>query len=252
MKKMVFTRSLAWLLAWAVGTVAHADEVSVAVAANFSAPMHQIAKSFAHDTGHKAKLAFGSTGSLYAQISNGASFQVLLAADDETPARLEREGLGVMGTRFTYAFGKLVLWSTQPRLVDAKGEVLRAGNFDKLALANPKTAPYGTAAIEVLTRLGLLPALQAKFVQGESVTQTLQFVATGNAALGFVALSQVYADGKISQGSAWVVPDPLYRPLQQDAMLLASGKDNPAARALLQYLRGERARAVLASYGYTW
>ena len=229
---------------------AHAAEVSVAVAANFTAPMQKIAAQFEQDTGHKAVLAFGSTGRFYAQIRNGAPFQVLLAADDETPARLEREGVGVPGSRFTYATGRLVLWSSQPGLVDAQGEVLRSGRVDRLALADPKLAPYGAAAIETLGALGVLEALRPRFVQGENIAQAHQFVATGNAALGFVALSQVFADGRLTSGSAWVVPAKLHAPIRQDAVLLDKGRDNPAATALLQYLRGDKARAVLRSYGY--
>ena len=229
---------------------AHAGEVSVAVAANFSAPMRHIAAAFEHDTGHKAVLAFGSTGKLYAQIRHGAPFQLLLAADEATPKRLEDEGLGVAGTRFTYAIGRLVLWSRQPGFVDGDGDVLKAGRFAHIALADPKLAPYGAAAVEVLQGLGLMPALAGKIVQGENITQTQQFVATGNAELGFVALSQVFADGKLTQGSAWIVPARLYTPIRQDAVLLASGKDNAAATALLAFLRGDKARAIIRSFGY--
>ena len=229
---------------------AQADEVQVAVAANFTAPMQQIAAQFEKDTGHKAALSFGATGKFYAQIVNGAPFEMLVAADDETPARLEKEGQGVAGTRFTYGIGKLVLWSTNPDLVDAKGEVLKTANFKHLALANPKTAPYGTAAIETMTRLGLLPSLQGRFVQGENIAQTYQFILSGNAELGFVALSQVFKDGKITSGSAWIVPASLYEPIRQDAVLLAKGKDKPAASALLVYLKGEKARSIIKSFGY--
>lgn len=229
---------------------AQADEVQVAVAANFTAPMQQIAAQFEKDTGHKAALSFGGTGKFYAQIVNGAPFEILVAADDETPARLEKEGQGVAGTRFTYGIGKLVLWSTNPDLVDAKGEVLKTANFKHLALANPKTAPYGTAAIETMTRLGLLPSLQGRFVQGENIAQTYQFILSGNAELGFVALSQVFKDGKITSGSAWIVPASLYEPIRQDAVLLAKGKDKPAATALLAYLKGEKARSIIKSFGY--
>ena len=236
------------LFCW-VGVV-HAAEVSVAVAANFTAPMQRIAPLFKLDTGHTLALAFGSTGRFYAQIKNGAPFQVLLAADDETPARLEREGLGVPGSRFTYAIGKLVLWSKQPGLVGAQGEVLKSGKFDKLALADPKLAPYGAAAIETLSALGLLETLRPRFVQGENIAQTYQFVVTENAQLGFVALSQVVVDGRLSGGSAWVVPARMYTPIRQDAQLLDQGKDNPAAVALLQYLRTDKARAIIRSYGY--
>lgn len=237
-------------MALALPTLAQADEVAVAVAANFTAPMQKIAAEFEKDTGHKAVLAFGATGKFYAQIVNGAPFEILLAADDETPARLEKDGLGIAGHRFTYAVGKLVLWSASPDGVDSKGEVLKTGNFKHLAIANPKTAPYGAAAIETLTRLGLLASVQARFVQGENIAQTHQFVTTGNAELGFVALSQVYKEGKLTAGSAWIVPANLHEPIRQDATLLAKGKDKPAASALLTYLKGDKAKAIIKSYGY--
>jgi molybdate transport system substrate-binding protein len=244
-----FSRWLVTLGAWTLG-LAQAAEVSVAVAANFAAPMQMIAAAFEQDTGSKASLSFGSTGKFYAQIRNGAPFQILLSADGETPARLEQEGLAVAGTRFTYALGRLVLWSQQAGLVDDKGEILRTGTFQRLAVANPRLAPYGAAALQTLDQLGLLQRLQARLVQGESIAQTYQFVATGNAALGFVALSQVMQDGRLAAGSSWQVPANLHAPLRQDAVLLASGKDNPAALALLAYLRGERARAIIRSFGY--
>ena len=233
-----------------VTLAAGADEVKVAVAANFTAPMQKIAADFEKETGHKAVLAFGATGKFYAQIANGAPFEVLLAADDETPARLEKELLAAPRTRFTYAVGKLVLWSAKEGVVDDKGEILKKGDFKHLALANPKTAPYGAAALETMTRLGVLPGLQAKVVQGENIAQTHQFVATGNAEVGFVALSQVYKDGKLNGGSAWLVPAGLHQPILQDAVILARGGRNPAARALLDYLQGAKARAVIKSYGY--
>ena len=228
----------------------HAADVQVAVAANFATPMQQIAAEFTKETGHRALLAYGGTGKFYAQIVNGAPFAVFLAADDTTPARLEKEGHAVAGSRFTYATGRLALWSATPGLVDGKGEVLRSGKFARLAIANPKTAPYGTAAVETLTRLDLLAATQGKFVQGENIAQTLQFVATGNAELGFVAVSQIFRDGKLSGGSAWVVPEAMHEPIQQDAVLLVRGRDNPAAGALLDYLKGPRARAIIRSFGY--
>ncbi len=228
----------------------HAADVQVAVAANFTAPMQKIASEFEKDTGHKAQLAFGSTGKFYAQIRNGAPFQVLLSADDETPARLERGRLAVSGTRYTYAIGTLVLWSAKPGYVDGKGDVLKSGAFQHLALANPKLAPYGAAAVEVLNKLGLYAALEPRFVQGENIAQTFQFVSTGNAELGFVALSQVMKDGKISAGSAWVVPADLHTPIRQDAVILSTGKDNPAALALMKYLKEDKARAIIKAYGY--
>jgi molybdate transport system substrate-binding protein len=229
---------------------AQADEVQVAVAANFTAPMQKIAAQFEKDTGHKAVLVFGATGKFYAQIANGAPFEVLLSADDETPARLEKEGLAAPGSRFTYAIGKLALWSAKAGYVDSRGDVLKSGGFRHIALANPKTAPYGAAAVEVMNRLGILPALQSRFVQGENISQTHQFVATGNAELGFIALSQVYKDGQVSGGSAWIVPDNLYSPIRQDAAILARGKDKPAASALAAYLKGDKARAIIKSFGY--
>ena len=243
-----FLLSLAASLAMAFS--AHAGEVSVAVAANFTAPMQKIANLFEQDTGHKATLAFGSTGRFYAQIKNGAPFDLLLSADDETPAKLAKEGLAVDASRFTYAIGKLALWSKQPGLVDAQGLVLKSGTFDKIAVADPKLAPYGAAAVEVMTHLGVLNTLRPKFVQGENIAQTHQFVATQNAQLGFVALSQVMADGRLVEGSVWAVPATLYSPLRQDAVLLNKGQGNAAATALLQYLKGDKARAVIRGYGY--
>lgn len=234
---------------------AQAGEVTVAVAANFTAPMQQIAKAFEQDTGHKAQLAFGATGKFYAQIKNGAPFAVLLAADDETPARLEKEGLAVAGTRFTYATGRLALWSKQANVVDDQGEVLRSKSFEKLgiykiAMADPKLAPYGIAAMEVISKLGVQAIVTPKLVQGESIGQTYQFVSTENAQLGFVALSQISLDGRISQGSAWVVPQSMHTPLKQDAVLLNAGKDNAAAHALLKYLQADKAKAIITRYGY--
>lgn len=240
-----------WLvavIAWSGVAGLQAAEVRVAVAANFTAPMQKIAALFEADTGHKAQLSFGSTGKFYAQIRNGAPFDVLLAADDETPAKIEREGLG--GSRYTYAIGKLVVWSKQPGLVDAQGEVLRSGRFDRIALADPKVAPYGSAAMETLSKLGLLDTLRPKFVQGQSIGQAYFAVASGNAQLGFVALSQVWAEGKLKEGSVWLVPAPLYSPIRQGVILLHKGRNNEAATALLAYLRGEKARNIIRSYGY--
>lgn len=227
-----------------------AAEVSVAVAANFAVPMQQIAAAFERDTGHKAVLAFGSTGKFYAQIRHGAPFQVLLAADDDTPARLQREGHAVAGTRFTYAVGRLALWSRQPALVDAQGEVLRSGRFAHLALADARLAPYGAAAVEVLNGLGLTATLAPKFVTGQNIGQTYQFVARGNAELGFVALSQVFADGRLTHGSAWRVPAELHAPIRQDAVLLITGRGSDAALALLAYLRTDPAQVIIRAFGY--
>ena len=243
-------KALVAAAAMAIAAGVSAADVQVAVAANFTAPMRRIAAGFEADTGHKALLSFGATGAFYAQIRNGAPFQLLLAADDETPARLEKEGATVLGSRFTYAIGRLVLWSAQPGAVDDKGEVLRRPGDTRIAIANPKLAPYGAAAIEALTALGLLQSLQPRFVQGENIAQAYQFAASGNAALGFVALSQVMVEGRVARGSAWVVPAGLHAPIRQDAVLLAAGKDNAAATALLAYLKGDKARAVIRSFGY--
>lgn len=243
-------RLSALLLALFTFAAAHAAEVQVAVAANFTAPVQQIAAEFERKTGHKAVLSFGATGKFYAQIANGAPFEVFLAADDTTPARLDKENQTVQGSRFTYAVGTLVLWSAKAGVVDDKGDVLKSGKFSHLALANPKTAPYGAAAMETLTKLKLLDSVQPKFVQGENITQTLQFISTGNAEIGFVALSQVFRDGKLNSGSAWIVPDDLHEPIFQDAVVLAKGKDNPAAKAFLEYLKSPYAHAVIKSYGY--
>lgn len=227
-----------------------AAELSVAVASNFTAPMQKIAEAFEKGTGHKLALSFGSTGKFYAQIKNGAPFEVMFAADDKTPARLEKEGRGVQGTRFTYAIGKLVLWSKQPGLVDHKGEVLRKGAFDHIALADPKLAPYGAAAMQTLNKLGLISTLGSKFVLGENISQTYQFVATQNAPLGFVALSQVFAEGRVTEGSAWMVPQTNYEPIRQDALILTKGKDNPVAPELMHFLQSDAAKAIIESYGY--
>ena len=227
-----------------------AGEVSVAVASNFTAPMRKLAAAFEQASGHKATLAFGSTGRFYAQVKNGAPFQVLLAADEETPARLEKEGLAVPGSRFTYATGRLVLWSASPGVVDGRGEVLKKPGAGKLAIADPRLAPYGAAAVETMQRLGVAQALQPRIVQGENISQAYQFVLTGNARMGFVALSQVMVDGRIAAGSAWQVPANLHAPIRQDAVLLNAGKDNPAATALMAFLRSDAARATIRAHGY--
>lgn len=244
-RKLIFILTLLLL-----SPFARADEAQVAVAANFTAPMKAIVAEFEKATGHKVALSFGATGKFYAQIKNGAPFQVFLSADDETPAKLEQEGLAVPGSRFTYAVGTLVLWSARPDFVDVKGEVLSRGAFTHLAVANPKLAPYGAAAMETLDKLGLASSLQPKLVQGENIAQTHQFISSGNAELGFVALSQVMKDGRISSGSAWIVPAEMHRTIRQDAVILTAGRDNAAAKALLQFLRTSAATAIIRSYGY--
>ena len=229
---------------------AWAGEVQVAVAANFTAPIQAIAKDFEHDTGHTLVAAYGATGQFYAQIKNGAPFEVFLAADDTTPKKLEEEKQIVPGSRFTYAIGTLALWSAKEGYVDAKGEVLKQNAFSHLAIANPKAAPYGLAATQVLDKLQLTAATKRKIVEGQNITQAFQFVSTGNAELGFVALSQIFKDGKVTQGSAWIVPANLHDPIRQDAVLLDKGKNNAAAKALIEYLKGPKAAALIKSYGY--
>lgn len=245
----MFCRLLSVLFAL-VAPGAFAADVQVAVAANFTAPMQKISAEFARETGHQALLSFGATGKFYAQIKNGAPFQVLLAADEATPAKLEQEGAAVAGSRFTYAVGKLVLWSAKSAIVDPRGEVLKRGGFDHLAIANPRLAPYGLAAVDTMKALGVFGALEGKLVQAENIAQAYQFVATENALLGFVALSQVMEGGVLKGGSAWIVPASLHAPIRQDAVLLAPGQGNPAASALLRYLQGPKARSIIQAYGY--
>jgi molybdate transport system substrate-binding protein len=242
-----FALTLALLTA---SVVAHADEIQIAVAANFTAPMKEIAAAFEKKTGHQIKASYGATGQFYAQIKNGAPFEILLAADETTPAKLITEGDAVADSQFTYAIGKLVLWSAKPDFVDDQGKVLEKGEFQKIAIANPKTAPYGAAAVALLTDLGVLKTLQPKFVTGENISQTHQFISTGNAELGFVALSQVMTDGKLTTGSVWVIPADRYPPIRQDAVLLNPGKEHPAALALLNYLKSDAAQALIRKFGY--
>lgn len=245
------SRLLSVLLACLAGAsfAARADEVTVAVAANFTAPMKLIAVDFEKDTGHKVVASYGATGKFYAQIKNGAPFEVLLSADDETPAKLIREGAGVTGSQFTYAMGTLILWSAKPAIVDGAGAVLKNGAFDHIALADPKLAPYGAAAVASMKALGVYDSLQPKLVTADNIGQAYQFVSSGNALLGFVALSQVLKNGQI-QGSSWVVPANLYTPIRQDAVVLDKGKGKPAADALMKYLKSDKAKAVIKSFGY--
>jgi molybdate transport system substrate-binding protein len=246
-------RALAALILAALAAIApdaRADEVAVAVAANFVGPLAKIGVNFTAATGHTLKVTSGSTGKFHSQIVAGAPFDVLIAADDETPKRLISENLAVAGSNFTYAIGKLVLWSAQPGFVDDQGAVLASGRFAHLAIANPKLAPYGQAATEVLKARGLTDAIAPKLVTAESIAQAWQFVATGNAELGFVALSQVAVPGKPVTGSYWLVPPSLYGEIRQDAVLLKSGEKNAAAAALLRYLKGAPAKTAIQSYGY--
>ncbi len=233
-----------------VSAPACAGEVRVAVAANFSAPMERIAALFQQESGHAVKVSLGSSGKFYSQIKGGAPFDVLLAADDEIPKRLAQEGLAVASSRFVYATGKLVLWSAQPNFVDGKGAVLNKGGFGKLAIADPQLAPYGMAAKETLERLSMWNAMQSKLVKGENITQTYQFIATENAELGFVALSQIMRNGKVSAGSWWLVPSEMYKPLRQGAVMLSGAKDQAAAQAFLAFLKSQKAVVIMRGFGY--
>ncbi len=228
----------------------HAAEVKVAVAGNFAQPMKDIAAEFEKDTGHKLSLTQGATGKFYAQITNGAPFEVFLSADDETPAKLVKEGKAVSGTQFTYAIGRLVLWSPDEKLVDQGGGVLKTDRFKFIAIANAKVAPYGRAAVQTMQKLGVLSAIEPRVVQGESITQTHQFVTTGNAQLGFVALSQVWENNRIKSGSGWIIPEEMHEQLRQDSVLLNPGKDSSAATALVNYLKSDKAKKIIDRYGY--
>lgn len=231
-------------------TAAHAAEAQVAVAANFAEPMKAIAAVLQKTSGHTLKISTGASGAFYTQIKNGAPFDVFLSADNERPEMLEKDGLAQPGTRFTYATGKLVLWSVRPGRVDGQGAVLKAADLGKVAFANPKTAPYGAAALQVLDKLGLKDALAPKLVQGESIGQTFNFVKTGNADVGFVAMSQVLEGGQLKEGSMWVIPQTQYDAIRQDAVLLKKGAGNEAAKALLQLLQSPNIKDLIRSYGY--
>lgn len=228
-------------------TTARAGETQVAVAANFTEPAKEIAAAFQKATGHIAVLSFGASGAFYTQLTHGAPFELFLSADAERPQKAEQEGFAVPKTRFTYAIGRIALFSAKPGLVEANGAVLKRGGFATIAIADPATAPYGVAAVQAMQRLGLYPALAPKIVKGSSIAQTYQFVATGAADLGFVALSQLVS---VRGGSRWIVPRALHAPIDQQAVLLKTGAANPAARAFLKFLKSPQALAVIRRYGY--
>lgn len=241
-------RFLLGLLLAAAGlpAVAAAAEVSAAVAANFIKPAEELGAAFAARTGDTVTFSFGATGGLYTQISQGAPFEVLLAADNQRPALAVREGFGIRGTVFTYAVGKLALYSPTLDVTDGAA-VLAAGNFQHIAIANPGTAPYGAAAMQAVEALGLTVAMAPKTVTGGNISQTLQFIESGNAELGFVALSQLADE---SAPKIWLVPADHYAPILQDAVLLKAGAANPAAAAFLDFLKSDEARGIIESYGY--
>ncbi|MEY2683953.1 MAG: Molybdate-binding periplasmic protein precursor [Pseudomonadota bacterium] len=245
---LLVVSALAWISVGA--SAAHAAQAQVAVAANFAEPFKAIAAVLVQTTGHTLKVSTGASGAFYTQIKNGAPFDVFLSADNERPEMLEKEGLAVPGTRFTYATGKLALWSLRVDRVDPQGQVLRAPDLGKVAYANPKTAPYGEAAVQVMNRMGLTTTLTPLLVQGESIGQTYNFVKTGNADVGFVALSQVLHNGRLKEGSVWVVPQSYHAPIQQDAVLLRKGAQNEAAFALIKLLQSPHIKDLIRSYGY--
>ena len=229
---------------------ATAATAQIAVAANFAEPIKALAAELKRTTGHTLHITVGATGKLYAQIRNGAPFDALLAADTKVPQALEAEGLIQPGSRFTYAKGQLVLWSANPLRVDDQGAVLKRTDLGKVAYANPKTAPYGAAAEQVMAAIGLAPALRSQLVQGESIGQTYAFVHTGNADVGFVALSQVFENGQLKTGSMWRVPRNLYTPIEQSAAVLKRGAQNQAVHALMQLMRSPQGQALIRAYGY--
>ncbi len=237
------------LVLWSLGCPRslHAGEIRVAVAANFASSMDELAHRFEAATGNKVLVSSGSTGAHYAQIKNGAPFEVFFAADVRRPKLLEDEGLAVPGSRFTYAVGRLALWSREPGVVDSAGRVLSTGSFRHLAIANPELAPYGAAAREVLEGLGLWQRLQPRLVRGQDIGQTYGFVYSGAAELGFVALSQLRRPGASIEGSYWLVPADAYAPIEQQVVLI---KDVPAARQLLEFVKSDEARAVIRRFGY--
>lgn len=243
-------RLISALVLAATASGAWAAEAQIAVAANFAEPIKAIGAVLEKTTGHTLKVTLGATGKLYAQISNGAPFDMLLAADTRTPEKIEADGLAEPASRFTYATGKLVLWSAKVGRVDAQGQVLKAPDLGKVSYAAPKVAPYGAAAVEVMDKMGLSAALTPKLVQGESISQAFSFVYTGNADVGFVAQSQVLEGGRLKSGSMWVVPQNLYSPIRQDAVVLKRGAGNEAVKALVQLLKSPNIKELIRSYGY--
>lgn len=251
LKTIKLPKILVGLMLAAAAAVASAENVSVAVAANFKEPLEDISAQFQRATGHTVSISAEASGKIVAQIQNGASYDIFLSADQAKPIKLEQDGGIVPGSRFTYAIGKLALWSATPGYVDKNGNVLKTGSYNHIAIADPKLAPYGLAATQTLQKMGLTSAVNDKLVVGKNIGTTFGYIQTGNAELGFVAMSQIYKGGKLTHGgSYWLVPQSYYKPIRQDAVLLPGGKDNPAAVALMKYLKSPAARKVMKSYGY--
>ncbi len=243
---LFLTPLIACLLTLGAGQ-AIADEINVAVASNFTRTIKTLAVRFEASSGHRVTLSFGSTGKHYAQIKHGAPFDAFFAADVKRPQLLDEEGVALPGSRFTYAIGKIVLWSPKKGTVDAEGKVLEEGEFRHLAIANPKLAPYGRAARQVLQDRGIWEALQERMVRGENIGQTFQFVKSGNAELGFVALSQIIDPAHAIEGSLWKVPQSLYTPIEQQAVLL---RESDAARAFLAFVKNDESLEIIRGFGY--
>jgi molybdate transport system substrate-binding protein len=233
-----------------VSTSVNATEISVAVAANFAAPMARIVALFQKESGHTVNIISGASSKLYQQIKSAQPIDIFLSADEEMPKRLMLDGLAIGETKFIYATGRLVLWSANATLVDEKGTVLNNGNFEKLAIANPSYSPYGVAAKETLTKLTMWNAMQKKLKKGDDVAQTYQLAVSESVDLAFVALSQVMLEGRVATGSWWLVPSTLHHPLQQSAVLLKGAKDQAAAMSFLSFLKSEKAKAVMRQFGY--
>ncbi len=242
-------RHILFLLTLLTASGAQAEQIYVAVASNFTAPMTQLAELFEQETGHQVHLSSGSSGKLFAQIKHGAPFQLFFSADQTKPETLEALGLTIPGSRFTYAIGTLALWTPQAGL-EVTSETLKTTPFNHLALANPKIAPYGSAAIVVLDQLNLIGKTQRRWVMGENINQTYQFVSTGNAEFGFVSLSQILFNGRVLAGSVWVVPQHMYPEIRQDAVLLKPAAETPAAQDFVAFIRSAEGAGVIQQYGY--
>ncbi len=247
------TLAIAWISSWVAGIwpgCLRAETIHIAVASNFVEPAKALAAQFRTTSGHEVTISAGSSGKFFAQIRHGAPYQAFFSADQHKPQALEKAGLTVPGSRFTYAVGVLALWSPKPGFIENNPARLSAGQFNKLALANPRHAPYGMAAMEVLQQLQLVRSTQTRLIQGENIAQAFQFVRSGNADLGFVALSQIMRKGRLVPGSAWIVPDGLHGPIRQDAVLLKRGAGSAATRAFLDFVRSDPALQTIGAYGY--
>ena len=249
------THALYFLLTVSLSISVQAEQLTAAIAANFAGTIKQLKPLFEHESGHRLITSFASSGTLFAQIKNGAPFDVFLSADEQRPRQLIHDGLAVADSLFIYASGQLVLWSSQAEFIDLQGNILRNGHWPEkgirhIALANPKTAPYGRAALQTLETMQLVDAIKPYRVSGQNIAQTFQFVASGNAQLGFIAQAQVLALPESERGSSWRVPQTMYSPIKQEAVMLMRGRENSAALAFLQFLQSPRAKNIISARGY--